>query len=76
MSKLFTIDKRSGQLFINDTNSLDVNRLHSDKVFFSVEVLIRNLNILLILKIRLFIDEFLRLYIYNTGIPVRGVFKK
>lgn len=38
MSKLFTIDKRSGQLFINDTSSLDVNRLNSDKVFFSVEV--------------------------------------
>lgn len=38
MSNLFTIDKRSGQLFINDTNSLDVNRLKSDKVFFSVEV--------------------------------------
>lgn len=38
MSKLFTVDKRSGQLFINDTNSLDVNRLNSDKVFFSVEV--------------------------------------
>lgn len=38
VSKLFTIDKRSGQLFINDTNYLDVNRLNSDKVFFSVEV--------------------------------------
>lgn len=38
MSKLFTIDKRSGQLFINDTSFLDVNRLNSDKVFFSVEV--------------------------------------
>ncbi|KAG4077206.1 hypothetical protein HA402_016193 [Bradysia odoriphaga] len=36
VSKLFKID-RSGQLFINDTNLLDVNRLHSDKVFFSVE---------------------------------------
>ncbi|KAJ6636635.1 Cadherin-87A [Pseudolycoriella hygida] len=37
VSKLFAIDRRSGQLTINDTSSLDVNRLKSDKVFFSVE---------------------------------------
>lgn len=40
VTKLFTIDSRSGQLAIrtNSSSALDVTHLHSEHVFFTVEV--------------------------------------